>query len=578
MDSIESSSKTTPLTPIMSKLKVAGAFSGILEVDLDNWTIPMLRDEIAKRANFESNSINLICAGKVLKNGENNQKLSEFGIKNNAKILATKVSTTDQGDSLKKQFMDEDERSRLLDRIRAAAEALTKRHADGSLPLPEEDYNIELEDQSGQKVHMGSETERRGAMMGLMLHANAKNLIRKQMYKEALDVLAMGEEAFSLCDTKFLEMIDNVPLLQIDTVWCYFMLHDIKWLSMAGVRLAKAREGIERCHGKDLIRVRVLQGGCHPELALYMRLELLEGVVAYHSEQYDNCKKALTSAQAKYHQLQVPDEALSLLMGMGYGENEAKRALRMNKQDVERAVAFIIEEREKKEQRRKEDVQRQKEIIEQKRYGMTPLKKAVNLQILDQIVSIGFERSLAAEALRRSENDPQRALDDLTNPETNASIQAYIDARKSKRPRQANTAIIEELVSLGFERSRVVAAVRATGTQERALNLLTAQHGPNAPVADDGRVASAAPGQNSNNSDTLNNEENVENEENNGRGVGDMEGPSGIDHLEQRDVDMEEELARELKGDALSDYDIEVTKEGEAITEYFALLASTGNN
>ncbi|PIA42247.1 hypothetical protein AQUCO_02000010v1 [Aquilegia coerulea] len=459
MDSIESSSsssssKTASLNPIMSKLKVAGAFSGIIEVDLDNWTIPMLREEIAKRAKVESNSINLICAGKVLKDGENNQKLIDFGIKNNAKILSTKVSSIDQGESLKKQFMDEDERSSRLDRIRAATEALTRRHADGSLPLPEEDYNIELEDQSGQKVHMGSEAERRGAMMGLMLHAHAKNLIKRQMYKEALDVLSMGEEAFSLCDSKFLEMIDNVPLLQIDMVWCYFMLRDIKWLSMAGVRLAKSREGIERCHGKDLIRVRVLQGGCHPELTLYMRLELLEAVVAYHSGQYDNCRKALTSAQAKYHQLQVPDEALSLLMGMGYREKEAKRAMRMNKQDVERAVAFIIEEREKRAQRMREDMQRQKEIIEQKRYGMTPLKKAVNIQILDQIVSIGFERSLAAEALRRNENDPQTALDDLTNPETNSSIQASINERKGKRLRQATTAIIEELVSMGFERSR----------------------------------------------------------------------------------------------------------------------------
>lgn len=42
---------------------------------------------------------------------------------------------------------------------RAAAIALSKRHAAGSLPV--EDFNIELEDQSGQKVHLGSETDQR---------------------------------------------------------------------------------------------------------------------------------------------------------------------------------------------------------------------------------------------------------------------------------------------------------------------------------------------------------------------------------------------------------------------------------
>lgn len=34
-----------------------------------------------------------------------------------------------------------------------------------------------------------------------------------------------------------------------------------------------------------------------------------------------------------------------------------------------------------------------------------------------------FEKNLAAEALRRNENDSEKALDDLTNPETNSSIQ-----------------------------------------------------------------------------------------------------------------------------------------------------------
>lgn len=64
------------------------------------------------------------------------------------------------------------------------------------------------------------------------------------------------------------QLIDNVPILQIDMVWCYFMLRDIRWLSVAGARLEKAREGIERAHGKDSSRVTLLQAGRHPELAM----------------------------------------------------------------------------------------------------------------------------------------------------------------------------------------------------------------------------------------------------------------------------------------------------------------------
>ena len=42
---------------------------------------------------------------------------------------------------------------------RAAAVGLAKRHADGSLPV--EDFNIELENQSGRQVQLGTETDQR---------------------------------------------------------------------------------------------------------------------------------------------------------------------------------------------------------------------------------------------------------------------------------------------------------------------------------------------------------------------------------------------------------------------------------
>lgn len=91
-----------------------------------------------------------------------------------------------------------------------------------------------------------------------------------------------------------------------------------------------------------------------------------------------------------------------------------------------------------------------------------------------------FEKELAAEALRINENDAQKALDDLTNPETNSAIQVLfaflhemilaadfvssimltfinlqldIESRKRKRQCQATESAIEELTSMGFERS-----------------------------------------------------------------------------------------------------------------------------
>lgn len=61
-------------------------------------------------------------------------------------------------------------------------------------------------------------------------------------------------------------------------------------------------------------------------------------------------------------QLQVKDEALSLLMSMGYQEHAAKRALRMSNQEVESAVNFLVEEKERIARRDEEDIWRRREI------------------------------------------------------------------------------------------------------------------------------------------------------------------------------------------------------------------------
>ncbi|CAN1263225.1 NEDD8 ultimate buster 1 [Linum perenne] len=539
----------------MAKLRVAGTWTGVLEeVDLENWTVPTLREEVAKRSNVSPGSINLICAGRILKDGDGSEKLSQLGVKNNSKVLASRVAV-DEGKSLKDELIAEEDRNRRLTRVKAAVSALSKRHAEGAMPL--EDFNIEIEDQLGNRLHL-SEADQQALMMGLMLHTNGKGLIRKEMFRDALEVLTMAEESFSLCNQKIVERVDNIAMLQMDMVWCYFMLKDIACLSVAGARLEKAREGFERAHGKDASRLKLLQVGNSSGLALYLRLELLEAVVAYHSGQFEKSRTYLMSAQTKFKQLQISDEALSVVMGMGFKESEAKRALRINNQDVERAVEFLVDEKARKALKREEDIRREIEIKEQKRYGVTPLKKAVDIELLKTLVSIGFERELAAEALRRNENDTQKALDDLTNPETNATIQFelqdFIVSRKVKRQRKHVDSKIQQLVSMGFDTSRVAAAVQGGGSVEQIMQQLLQQGSDPNPEA---------PTEAARNADADVDASNLLS--------------TDVIPEDHRDAEMEDEIADEVaKRDALSDYDNDVTIEGEAINEYLALLDSSG--
>ncbi|KAL9224423.1 hypothetical protein vseg_000455 [Gypsophila vaccaria] len=553
----------------MGKVKVAGVWTGTLEVNPNECTVSALREQVARHSNLNPDTINLICCGRVLKDDLiNNPTLAHLGLPTNPKIMATKISP------LHGQLLLADEhRSSRLSRLKAAVGALARRHADGSLPV--EDFNIQLEDQSGHKVDMGSETDQRAIMMGLMLHTKGKEFITAQQFKDALEVLLMGEEAFSLCDQTLIERVDNVPILQIDIVWCYFMLRDINLLSAAGERLARAKKGIERAHGKDGSRVRLLHSSRCPELALYLRLELLEGVAAFHCGQLEKSREALTSAKAKFSKLQVSDEALSLLISMGYKQHEATRALKLNEQDIESAVTFLVEEKEKKEKKRADDLKRQKEIGEQKKYGKTPLGKGVDMEKLDVLVSISFEKELAAEALRRHENDASKALDDLTNLETKSKIQYDIESKKRKRHQGHLEARISQLASMGFDKARVTAALDAHGTTTKALDELLAQAGQDvapgvreymrAALLDPAASSSGVDGEGVNSSDG-------ENRSGSANGV---DSPSSSNNVEERDVEIENELAHALDGkDAFSDYDIDITKEAEALNEYLALLDS----
>lgn len=70
----------------------------------------------------------------------------------------------------------------------------------------------------------------------------------------------------------------------------------------------------------------------------------------------------LTTVSCLWFQLQVSDEALSTVMSMGFKEQDAKKALRMSNQDVESAINFLVEEKDKKAKKREDNIRRRNEI------------------------------------------------------------------------------------------------------------------------------------------------------------------------------------------------------------------------
>ncbi|KAL9267001.1 hypothetical protein AKJ16_DCAP24221 [Drosera capensis] len=75
-----------------SKLKIAGTWAGVIDVELENWAVPMLREEVAKLSSTNPDSINLIYLGRVLRDGDGVEKLSQLGVRNNGKVLSCRIN------------------------------------------------------------------------------------------------------------------------------------------------------------------------------------------------------------------------------------------------------------------------------------------------------------------------------------------------------------------------------------------------------------------------------------------------------------------------------------------------------
>lgn len=93
-------------------LRVAGAWSGVVEVPLEEWTIKDLRAEVGRLSGFAVESINLISAGRNLKDVQSGV-LKAIGLGENSKLLVTRIGG-EQAIAMNK----ERERSERLARIK----------------------------------------------------------------------------------------------------------------------------------------------------------------------------------------------------------------------------------------------------------------------------------------------------------------------------------------------------------------------------------------------------------------------------------------------------------------------------
>ena len=122
-------------------------------------------------------------------------------------------------------------------------------------------------------------------------------------------LLLEADIEFSACSSDLLRMVDNYGILSLDIAWCYLSLHAVSDLPLAEERLRACEE---KSYGSGLERVAALKGSTGNESALLVRLNLLQGIVAFYLDRDWEARLLLEKCSVQLQMLAVSKSDLLL--------------------------------------------------------------------------------------------------------------------------------------------------------------------------------------------------------------------------------------------------------------------------
>ncbi|KAH8019183.1 hypothetical protein HPB51_017410 [Rhipicephalus microplus] len=155
-----------------------------------------------------------------------------------------------------------------------------------------------------------------------------------------------------------------------------------------------------------------LRGGSNKEAALFCRLHLLQGIVAFHQEHYPQARQYLQKAATLISQLKLHDSKLAQVMAMGFSESDSRLALRSVRGDVDLAVQHIITRQDEKKAQQEKEQEKRKLELRKRRLGKTCTGEWVSVENYDALKAMGFPATNARHALQRANNDINVAIQD----------------------------------------------------------------------------------------------------------------------------------------------------------------------
>uniref|UniRef100_A0A671NGJ4 NEDD8 ultimate buster 1-like n=1 Tax=Sinocyclocheilus anshuiensis TaxID=1608454 RepID=A0A671NGJ4_9TELE len=355
--------------------------------------------------------------------------LDEQNVKNNSKIMVLVVSSEQEKTEMLKKEEKKRQQDEGLQRTQKGFQILSER--DGSED-PATTPFLEVADQKGNPLQI-PDSERKALILAMGFHEKGRALMKKRNHSAALSHLLQADEQFNKCNSALLRTVDNYAVLQLDVVWCYQALQQLDCLNDARQRLERAEECFKRCYGEQQSRLQQIKGHTGGEDVLFLRLYLLQSLLAYHDGNKNQALNKLRNVEELLGQLFLDPAKMLRLMTLGFSEQEARLGLRACRGDMEEAERLIS-------QRKKE----KKELKERERE-----KRRRRLQDISTLVELGFSKTEAARALHQTRGDVDKAYTVLLD-----GAEAQSSDRQTK---------LDQLLELGFQKDMADSALSIMG-------------------------------------------------------------------------------------------------------------------
>ncbi|KAM9337478.1 NEDD8 ultimate buster 1 isoform 2-T2 [Symphorus nematophorus] len=338
---------------------------------------------------FGLKNIKLILNGRTLSTDEH---LDRQGVRNHSKMMVLKVSDAEWRQQLSEEEEKKKKQNESVQRTQKGFQILSER--DGSED-PDTTPFLEIADQRGNPLKIPHE-EKKALILAMGFHEKGRSLMKKKQFDNALCHLLQADQQFSKCGSALLGSVDNYAVLQLDIVWCYRALEALSCLDDGKTRLQRAEDAFLQCYGEQQERLRMIKGNTGREEVLFLRLHLLQSLLAYIEGNDAQARHQLAKVESLYGRLCLDSEKMSQLMTLGFSEREARLGLRACQGDVQEAAIHISN-------------QRQILLDGQAALSTNNNTEGVSPEKLEQLQYLGFERDVSEAALRLTGGDVQSA-------------------------------------------------------------------------------------------------------------------------------------------------------------------------